>query len=238
MAINVGLLVCGKFSGALSRSGVSHPNLIQDWLQVPASAKLNFRTYRAYEGRLPPKVESCDSYFVTGSPASMVDREPWMLKLASFLLIAAKAQIPVVGLCFGHQVLAQALGGNVKRAPSGWEIGIKKWKVVRQEGWMRECGKFLTLPMIHRDQVAKLPPRSVRVAASERCPNGVFRLANHAIGIQGHPEFTPELLGKLLTARRKDFSAVEYEAAMESLDTPTDAKEMSKWCMNFVTTRA
>ena len=236
--MKVGLLVCGKFSAALSRQGISHPNLIQEWLKVPASAKVSFRIFRAYEGKLPPKVDSCDSYFVTGSAASMLDREPWMLKLANFLLIAAKAQVPVVGLCFGHQVLAQALGGNVKRAAKGWEIGIKRWKVVRQEGWMRECGKFLTLPMIHRDQVSKLPPRSVRVAASERCANGVFRLANHAIGIQGHPEFPPALLGKLIEARKKELGADEYKAALATLDTATDAGQMAKWCMNFVTTRA
>ena len=235
--LKIGLLICGKLPSAIERRGISHARLIEDWLG-PNVKGGDFRTYRAFTGKMPPKINSCDCYFVSGSASSMLDQQPWQQELSNFLLVAAKAQVPVIGLCFGHQALAQALGGRVAKAPKGWELGIKSWKVIREEGWMRECGKKLTLPSIHRDQVVKLPPRSMRVASSERCANGLFRLANHAIGIQGHPEFPPEILGELIEIHTDLFDAKEKANALASLDQPTDAKDMSRWCANFVTVHA
>ncbi len=110
--------------------------------------------------------------------------------------------------------------------------------MVRDEGWLRECGKKMSLISIHSDQVSKLPPRSVRVATSESCPNGLFRLAGHAIGMQGHPEFTPALFEEILSHRGRQFSKAEIKAALASLDTPCNEKEMAKWCMSFVEARA
>ncbi len=235
--MKIGLLICGKLPHALERRGMGYSRILQEWITQPRS-KHSFRTYRAYAGKLPPKVDACDCYFVSGSAASLVDREPWMVELSHFLLVAAKAQVPVVGLCFGHQVLAQALGGRATRAPKGWEIGLKSWKIVREEGWMRECGKKLTLLCIHEDQVNKLPPRSVRVASNDRCPNGLFRLANHAIGMQGHPEFTPEIFEEIVESRKDIFSKEVRAAALANLDQPTHAKDMARWCVNFVESRA
>ena len=235
--MKIGLLICGRLPNAMERRGVNHARLLRDWLG-PAAGKATFRTFLAYSGKLPPKIDSCDCYFVSGSASSMVDREKWMVALCNFLLVAAKAQVPVIGICFGHQALAQALGGRAAIAPKGWELGVKSWKIVREEGWMRECSKKLTLLSIHRDQVVKLPPRSVRVASNDRCPNGLFRLANHAIGMQGHPEFTPEIFAELLETRKTLFSDEERKAALDSLDQPTHASDMARWCVNFVETRA
>ena len=235
--MKIGILVCGKMPSPMERRGVTHAAMIENWLGLSAKG-LTFRRFRAYAGKLPPKVTSCDCYFVSGSPSSVPDREPWVLELCNFLLVAAKAQVPCIGLCFGHQALAQALGGRAAKAPKGWEVGVKTFKVVREEAWMRESGKSLTLLTINRDQVVKLPPRSVRVASSDRCPNALFRLANHAIGIQAHPEMTPEIFDELLTARESLFKPEELAAARASLDTPTDSEAMSRWCVNFVQTRA
>ena len=235
--MKIGLLICGKLPSALERRGTSHSRMLQDWLS-PVAHKCTFRPYRAYAGKLPPKVDTCDCYFVSGSASSILEREPWQKKLCNFLLVAAKAQVPVVGICFGHQALAEALGGRAAHAPKGWEVGVKTWKIVRDEGWMRECGKKLTLLSIHRDQVVKLPPRSVRVASRDRCPNGMFRLANHAIGIQGHPEMTNKVFTEILELRKSSFTDEERKEALESLEIPTQAKDMARWCVNFVETRA
>lgn len=234
--MKIGLLICGKLPAPMERGGRGYVRLIEEWLG-PHLGNSTIKTYRAYEGKLPPKTDSCDSYFVSGSRASLLDNEPWMLRLTDFLLVAAKAQIPCFGLCFGHQALAKALGGNVKRT-GRWELGVKTWKVIRDEGWLRECGKQLRLISIHTDQVSKLPPRSVRVATSPTCANGMFRLAGHAIGMQGHPEFTPAVFEEILKHRGKMFTPAEIEAALASLDQPCHAVEMAKWCMSFIEARA
>ena len=223
---------------SLEKKGVNYSRIIQEWLEPQSKVKITWKIYRALEGKLPPAVDSCDCYFVSGSRASLLDKDPWILKLTDFLLICAKAQIPVIGLCFGHQAVAKALGGQVVRAEEGWQIGVKSWKVIRDEGWIREAGKKLTLISLHEDQVSKLPPRSVRIATSEACPNGLFRLANHAVGIQGHPEFTPEIFTELVKSRADVFSKKERDAAIASLETPVDSHKLAKWCMNFVETRA
>lgn len=152
------------------------------------------------------------------------------------MLIASKAQIPLVGICFGHQALAQSLGGRVKRRDT-WNIGAVSWKVVREEGWMRECGRQLTLLSMNHDRIEKLPPRSVRVVTKEDCPNGLFRIANHAIGMQGHPEFTPEILEELIKIRSNDIPAEQRKAALASLTDTTHGSNMAHWCANFVATR-
>lgn len=235
--MKVGLLICGDMPPAMHRGGITYPSLLKDWLSKDMPAATVYKPFRTFAGKLPPRVNACDCYFVSGSRASLLDNEPWMKDLCNFLLVAAKAQVPVVGLCFGHQILAQALGGRVGRTKH-WVAGVQQWRVIREEGWMRDCGKRLTLPALYHDQVVKLPPRSVRVAASETCPNGVFRIANHTIGLQGHPEFTPTVMRKLLKARATDLGPELVATALTSLDTPNHSNDMARWCANFVTARA
>lgn len=235
--MKVGLLICGEMPSAMHRSGITYPKLIKDWLGKHMPAKTTYKAYRAFAGSLPPSVDSYDCYFVSGSRASLTDNEPWMRELCNFLLVAAKAQVPTVGLCFGHQALAQSLGGRVAKAKQ-WCAGFQEWRVIRDEGWMRDCGKRLRLLSIHGDQVVKLPPRSVRIATSEVCPNGVFRIANHTIGIQGHPEFSPEIVKKLIKANEAKIGAAKARAAIASLSEPTHNADMARWCASFVSTRA
>lgn len=235
--MKVGLLICGEMPPAMHRKGITHPRLLKDWLGQSMPAKTTYKPYRTFAGNLPPRIDACDCYFVSGSRASLLDNKPWMKDLGNFLLVAAKAQIPVVGICFGHQVLAHALGGRVDRAQQ-WAAGLQQWRVVREEGWMRDCGKHLALLALHADQVVKLPPRSVRVATSDACPNGVFRIANHTIGLQGHPEFTPAVMRQIIKERAPDLGPELTGAALASLDEPTHSADMARWCTNFVTARA
>lgn len=235
--MKVGLLICGEMPPAMHRKGITYPKLLKDWLGKNMPAKSVYKPYRVFASNLPTSVESCDCYFVSGSRASLTDNEPWMRDLCNFLLVAAKAQVPVVGICFGHQALAKALGGRVDRAKN-WCAGFQEWRVVREEGWMRDCGKRLHLLSIHQDQVVKLPPRSVRIATSEACPNGVFRIANHTIGIQGHPEFTPQIMRKLIEANAKSIGKEAVAEALLKLEEPTNSADMARWCSSFVSTRA
>ena len=233
--LKYGLLICGEMPPAMHRRGITYARLLSNWLGAEAP-KASLRTYRAYAGKLPKTIEACDCYFVSGSRHSLLEGTPWIKALCNFLLVASKAQVPVVGICFGHQALAQSLGGRVKHRPD-WNLGVCTWKVVREEGWMRECGRELSLLAINRDQIEKLPPRSVRVATKDDCPNGLFRIANHAIGMQGHPEFTPEIVEELIALRSDDIPPEQAKAALASLSKPTQSSNMASWCANFVSTR-
>jgi GMP synthase-like glutamine amidotransferase len=159
------------------------------------------------------------------------DPFPWIAPLIDFIRSAKGAKM--VGICFGHQVMAEALGGHVEKSDKGWGAGLHHYSVVRRQPWMNG-EQSVAIPASHQDQVIVQPPRSEVVVASDFTPYaGLAWTDRPAISFQFHPEFSPDFAKALIDARYDRVS--NPDAAIASLDAPNDSANVATWIRRFLT---
>jgi GMP synthase (glutamine-hydrolysing) len=147
-------------------------------------------------------LERFAALIVTGSPASVTERAPWMLRGEAVLQSAIRAGTPVLGLCFGHQLLGQALGGRVTANPRGREMGTVALAVTRSDPLLGGAGTTFSVNASHVDSVVELPPGAERLASTELEPNAAVRFGQRAWGVQFHPEFDATVMREYIETRR------------------------------------
>jgi GMP synthase-like glutamine amidotransferase len=170
----------------------------------------------------------------TGSARSVYEDIEWIARLKDFIRRLHAARKPYVGICFGHQALAEALGGRVAKAPQGWGVGIRAADLLRVETWMQPRQARVALQYMHQDQVLELPAGSVLLAAAAHCPVAAFRVGETMLGIQAHPEFPREYSRALIKARRERISAARADEALASLSQPSDESSVNQWIIRFL----
>jgi GMP synthase (glutamine-hydrolysing) len=148
-----------------------------------------------------PKGGECDALVITGSASSVTDREPWVLALEAFLR-EATPHTPTLGICFGHQVLAQALGGLVTRNPRGREIGTITVERTGDDALLSHLPARFGANATHVDTVARLPNGAVALARSDRDDHQAIRFSPTCFGVQFHPELDDDVLATLVRERR------------------------------------
>ena len=189
------------------------------------------RTYDALAGEYPGSPEDHDAYIVTGSPAGVYEDLPWIEELKSFLR-AAKGRAKLVGVCFGHQIMAEAFGGRVEKSDKGWGVGLHRYEVREPASWMDPVPSF-SIPVSHQDQIVEQPPASRILAASPFTPFGVLGYEDQpAISFQCHPEFVPGFAEALIESRRERLP--DPEAAIASLREPADRALVARWIKRFL----
>jgi GMP synthase-like glutamine amidotransferase len=194
--------------------------------------------YDVRNGVLPLRPDACDGWLITGSSASVYDDEPWIESLAGFLQAVHTERAPCVGVCFGHQLLAHALGGRTTRADVGWGVGARSMTVVHPEPWMDPALSTATLLYSHQDQVTELPPDGRVLAAAAHCPVAMLAIGDHLIGMQAHPEFGAAYVRALLEDRVDRIGQAETDAALATLLEPTDEHTVAEWILAFLRSRA
>jgi len=230
--VRIGILHTGHPPRALQPQFGDYPKMFEDLL---AGHGYDWRAYDVPHGDWPAAPEDQDAYLVTGSPAGVYDPDPWIAELLAFLR-SARGRAKLVGICFGHQALAQAFGGQVSKSPKGWGIGLHTYRPVGEApGWMDAGGGF-SLSASHQDQVVQLPPAARVIAGSDFCPNGMLTYDDApAISLQLHPEFVPAYSAALIEGRRGAlFPEAEADAAIESLKRPDDHVRAAGWIARFL----
>ncbi|MDB5447294.1 MAG: glutamine amidotransferase, class [Phenylobacterium sp.] len=209
----------------------SYPEMFRKLLGEDA---FDYSVFAVDEGELPPSPETCEAYLVTGASAGVYDPLPWIGELKGFLN-AAKGRARLVGVCFGHQVMAEAFGGQVIKSPKGWGLGEQTYEILRREPWMDEA-REVRLPGSHQDQVVEAPRGAEVVAASGFTPIGALAYRDQpAISIQLHPEFEPAYAVALLEARRgRLLTEEETDRAIASYQAPDDRARVGGWIRNFL----
>jgi GMP synthase (glutamine-hydrolysing) len=147
-----------------------------------------------------PRLDAVSGIVVTGSAASVTERQPWMLAAGEFLLGAVRAGKPVLGICFGHQLLGQALGGVVEKNPRGREIGTTTIEVVADDPLFSDVRPFLA-NQTHVDSVRALPPGARLLARTRLDDHAAFRYGESTWGVQFHPEFDADVMRGYIEAR-------------------------------------
>jgi len=229
--LKVGILKTGRPPRPVIPQFGTYPDMFMRLLGPDA---YDWRVYAADEGELPSAPEDCAAYIVTGSAAGVYENDPWIGELLDWLR-AAKGRTKLVGICFGHQAMAQAFGGQVIKSPKGWAIGQQDYQVLRAEPWM-DGPPAIRLPGSHQDQVVELPPNAEVIAASAFTPLGALAWRDQpAISMQLHPEFEPDYARALIEARRgKVYTDEQADRAVASYDGPDDRARVGLWINRFL----
>jgi GMP synthase-like glutamine amidotransferase len=224
--MKLAILETGRPPGDLARRFGDYPAMFERLLDDGFETE----TFDVQAGQLPHRLGAHDAILITGSPAGVYDGFAWIEPLSDFIR-AAKAS-KMVGICFGHQIMTEALGGHVEKSDKGWGAGLQRYSVVRREPWM-DGAADVAVPASHQDQVVVQPPNTEVVASSEFTPFAALAWTDRpAISFQFHPEFTPDF-AKALIAERYD-RVPEPDAAIASLDAPNDSARVAEWIRRFL----
>ena len=188
-------------------------------------------TFDVAAGEFPADPSDYEAYLVTGSPAGVYDPLPWIEPLKQFLRDAGDRKL--VGICFGHQIMAEAFGGHVEKSDKGWGIGLQHYEIDRVEPWMDEMAS-IDVPASHQDQVVAQPPHTKVIASSPFTPFAALAWTDRpAISVQFHPEFDLDYAKALIEARREKMP--DADRAIASLDRPNDNARIADWIRRFLT---
>lgn len=186
----------------LLKTGSTHPGIRQrfgdfeDWF-LQAWTGCDVTLVNAVTAAELPTLVGDEGVVITGSPAMVTDREPWSEKLAAWLADSAHGQVPILGVCYGHQLLAHALGGSVYWHPQGREIGTVEIALepsARQDPLLGILPVNFSAQVTHAQSVKTLPPGATLLARNAFEPHQAFRLGEATWGVQFHPEFSAEVM--------------------------------------------
>jgi GMP synthase-like glutamine amidotransferase len=194
--------------------------------------------YDVRNGVLPAAPDECDAWICTGSAASVYEDDAWIEDLAELVWEVHRSRVPFVGVCFGHQLLAHALGGRTERADTGWGVGALPMAVLEDAPWAAPPSQVLTLLYSHQDQVTSLPPGGRVLAQADHCPIAMFAVGEDMLGLQAHPEFDAAYVRALLEDRVDRIGADETATALATLDRRTDESIAARWILAFLRSRA
>jgi GMP synthase-like glutamine amidotransferase len=195
---------------------------------------LEFQDYACTDGELPATTEASDAYLVTGSPHGVYDGLPWMTSLQDFCRAADAAGRKVIGVCFGHQLLADAYGGTVEKSAQGWGVGLHRYEVAAREAWMAPPLAAFANIVFHQDQVTVPPPGARLLASSAFCRHAMLQIGDNILTLQSHPELTKAFATELLEGRREMIGHATAETALESLQAGDDSHLVARWMLRFL----
>lgn len=236
--LKIGLLEADELYDDLKADYQSYGHMFERFFryQYP-DAPWQFQFYPIQDGQFPDAGE-CDAYLITGSKSGVYDPEPWIEPLQRWIRKAFQRGERMLGVCFGHQILAHSLGGYAARSNKGWGIGVRESAVVELPDWASTKASRYRLIYSHRDQVERLPEGAIQIASCPFCRYAAYAIGNQVLGFQGHPEFTVNFIERLLPRRENCIGQMTYTNGMATLNQPTDQVLIGQWMMEFLTARA
>ena len=195
---------------------------------------ISLMTYEVVHGEYPSDIDEVDGYVITGSKLSVYDDIPWINKLKNFVRQLHSEEKKIIGICFGHQLVAEALGGKTGQAETGWCVGVHKNKFTDAAKDYGLTSSGFKIPSNHKDQVLELPPGGKLLARTETCPISAMGLGDHILTFQGHPEFSEGYARALLDMRRKIFGEMHYREAINSFKDETNNSQVASWILDFI----
>lgn len=246
--MRIGILETGRSREALIAAHGSYVDMFRR-LFAPLAPDMTFEVFTVLDDQFPASVNDCDGWLVTGSRHGVYEGLPWMIRLQAFLREAVAAEKPVVGICFGHQILAQALGGRVAKSEKGWGIAVHSYPVLEPRPWMvnddgeQAAPAAFSLNAMHQDQVLDLPPTARVVAGSDFCPYAALRYPaadgsrDVALSFQAHPEFTPgyerDLIAALSGTSIPSPQAAQALTALAEEERSPEQAKVAGWIAQF-----
>jgi GMP synthase-like glutamine amidotransferase len=232
--VKLTILETGEPPKPLQSAYARYPAMFENLIR-PHAEDLEFETVRVAFGEAFPDPSACDAVLITGSPAGVYDPLPWIAPLLDFIRTAADIRTPMIGVCFGHQAIAEALGGKVEKSTKGWGIGRHTYKVNACPVWMSGCGLEMRAAVSHQDQVIRKPPGADVLAASAFTEFAVLHYPDvPALTFQCHPEFDDDFAGALYGARGESLGRQHAADAVASLSAPHDNARLGEMMVRFL----
>ena len=239
--MKIGVLKCGDMNPALAGRWGEYPQIYTAMLHQ-ASPDIAVEGVDVDGGQPLDTAPEVDGWIISGSRHGVYEDHPWIAPLKAFLRAQVAKGTPVVGVCFGHQILAEALGGRAEKFSGGWGVGATEYGAVDAPGWARDLGSLWTSNAVHQDQVGSLPPDATVIARNDFCANAALAYGDpanpYAISVQPHPEFGADFLRDLIDKVLADKVPAEQLAQARSrLETPLSNAQWARLVVDFFETK-
>lgn len=231
--MRLGILQCDSVRPELKPRFGDYPDMFRALLTTER-VRPDYRDYDLTRGEFPASVDECDAWLITGSKWGVNDGEEWIEHAHEFVRALHAGRHTLIGICFGHQMVARALGGRVERGPGGWGAGLHTARILERRAWMQPERDELSLLVSHQDQVSEPPPDVQHLAEHAFCPYDMFQIGEHILTFQGHPEFPVEYARALIELRYQEIGPERAQAALESLARPPDGAIAAAWIHRFI----
>ncbi|OED43512.1 GMP synthase [Endozoicomonas sp. (ex Bugula neritina AB1)] len=231
--MKVGLLLCDDVQDQLQPEHNNYPDMFAALLQQHNPA-LQLVTYRVLDSQFPQSTDECDGWIISGSRHSVNDTFPWIAALEVFVKRLFAEQKKLVGICFGHQLIAKALGGSVILSGKGWGIGVSINRIDEHRPWMQPSLNTLNLLVSHKEQIEQLPDSGRVIASSDFCPSYMVEYGDCFLSVQGHPEFTKGYMEALIRSREKVIPPERVSEGIQSIQLDTHSSVVSQWLLNYL----
>jgi len=228
----IGILNAYHFDPTPGNYQEEYSALIMEFAQRVFPGK-QIKNYKVAQNQWPQSINECEVWIITGSPKGAYDPDPWIAELKKFILSLNEHKKKLVGICFGHQIISAALGGEVIKSPKGWGVGVREYEITQPQAWMKPALKKVSLLFSHQDQVVSMPKGAKLLAQDSFCEFQMYQLADHILTLQGHPEFSVAFAKSRLQSRKDKMPSETYQKAMASFESPKDDQVIAEWIRNF-----
>ena len=231
--MKIGILLVGRASEDLVEKYGTYAEMLIALINSEGQ-NFEFKTFNILDSVFPENHSVCDGWIVTGSPHGVYEDHSWIPTVSQLINDIYNANIPIFGVCFGHQLIAQALGGHVEKSIKGWGLGLHTYKIDNSASYMGNLSKELTLNICHQDQVLDVPKGATIYARSQFCENAGFYIKDKVLTMQAHPEFKVEFIEALLNARREVIIPKEFtDPALKKLKEVPESVQSSQFAQTI-----
>ena len=227
--MKIGILLVGRASEDLVDEYGTYAEMLIALINTEEQV-FEFKTFNILDDEFPKDHLECDGWIVTGSPHGVYEDHSWIPTVSQLINNIYETNLPIFGVCFGHQLIAQALGGHVEKSEKGWGLGLHTYQVNDKPDYMSNLSEEVTLNICHQDQVLRPPQGATVYAKSEFCENAGFYIKDKVLTMQAHPEFLVDFTKALLTARRDVTIPKEFvDPALVGLKNNPDSAQSNQF---------
>jgi GMP synthase-like glutamine amidotransferase len=231
--MKITILQTGSVHHSLRARFAPYPDMFRKMFEATGH-RFSFETVPVLDGAPMPSLDQVEAIVITGSAAGVYDDYVWMDPLRQFIRAAYGRRTPMLGICFGHQIIADALGGDVRKSEKGWGLGRHVYEVRERPGFMGSAPPTLAVACSHQDQVITPPKEAEVILASPFTPNAGLAYKNGAVlSFQPHPEFDDPYTIALAELRRGQVPDALVESALQSVQTPSQARDVAGYIGQF-----
>jgi GMP synthase-like glutamine amidotransferase len=233
--MKVNVLLCDVFEDIMPFENVSYNSMLMDMInRVRPDIKIRYEFFEAFARDLPDTIEEDALYIIPGSRFDAYSDTPWLLELRHFIQELHDEKVKMLGICFGHQLIAETLGGRVEKAVVGTGLGVRNAKMISNKLSKELNLQEIRLNNYHQDQVVSLPKNATIHASSEFCPIELYSIDKNIICIQGHPEYDSNYMRYLIRNHSLNTSEITRMKALKSLEIELNSNETTNYLLKFL----
>ncbi len=233
--MKIALLQCDHVVKELQPTHGDIPDLFKNLFDRVAP-EVSLSVFNVTKGEYPDLSASdhFDGFISSGARYSVYDNDPWIFRFKEFVRKLYDHNMKFVGICFGHQMMAEALGGKCEKSDQGWGVGIKEVKIYKKMPWMQPELDSYRMIVSHADQVMMIPENSEVLGGNSHCPCSIYTVGENFLGIQAHPEFTPAFEKDIMSVREDRIGKKAINEAIPTLTEQTDEAVVTRWIIHFI----